>query len=253
MDKTPDTHLFALYVPDLSALCKRCTVGTSFTVDERELVRRVVRVLRLHVGESLILFDRGQSADVSVQELSSKKVVLQIETLQRHAAAPEPIITLGLPILKRKDLEEAIYAATEVGVNEIQLLETAKSGRLRSETADLERLERIVVAACEQAKHFTMPTIHPPLALADWIASAPRDAATIFFDPTGEPLGDVTNQLRTQKPSAVRLLLGPEADLTAEEKELLRVNLVTFCALTPTVLQAHRAVAVACGAVRSLL
>jgi len=252
MHKKSDAHLFALYYPDLSALCKRCTVGKSFTVDERELVRRIIRVLRLHVGESLIIFDHGQSAHVQVQELSSKKVTLRVDDIQHHKP-PKPTITIGLPILKRKDLEEAIYGATEVGVNEIQLLNTAKSGRLRSEAADIERLERIVVAACEQAKQFAMPTIHPPMGLADWVASAPRDATTIFFDPNGESLSTIANQLHKQKPAIVQLLIGPEADLTAEEKELLRVNQATFCKLTPTVLQAHRAVAVGCGAVRALL
>jgi len=48
-------------------------------------------------------------------------------------------------------------------------------------------------------------------------------------------------------------MIGPEGDLTAQEKELLKERGVQFLRLTPTILRAQQAVVVAMGIFRSLL
>jgi 16S rRNA U1498 N3-methylase RsmE len=51
----------------------------------------------------------------------------------------------------------------------------------------------------------------------------------------------------------ILLLVGPEGDLTLEEKEIVRANKFIFCALTPTIMRAVQATGLAAGFVRSLL
>jgi len=251
MKQQTNKHLFALYYPSLSINCSTITAGKTFTLGDRQLVHRISRVLRLRVGKELILFDRQQHAQLKIETLSPKEAQLQLATITPNIPL-KPTITIGLPLLKRRDLEEAIYATTEVGVNAIQLLETTKSDHLGTKDIKLERLERIVISAAEQAKQFALPTIHKPVPLADWLTNS-RFEAAVFFDPKGESLNTVADGLRSQKPKDISLLVGPEGDLTPDEKEQLHQHQFVFCALTPTVLQAHRAIALSCGAMRALL
>ncbi len=48
-------------------------------------------------------------------------------------------------------------------------------------------------------------------------------------------------------------VIGPEGDLTKEEKAYLKEQGFLFCALTPTVLRAQQAVALGLGILRSYL
>ncbi|PKN03448.1 hypothetical protein CVU75_02160, partial [Candidatus Dependentiae bacterium HGW-Dependentiae-1] len=51
----------------------------------------------------------------------------------------------------------------------------------------------------------------------------------------------------------ILLLVGPEGDLTEEEKGAISRAGVQFCKLTPTVLRAMQATAVGMGVVRSVI
>jgi len=246
----PDHHIFALYYPLLSERYGVVPVDSSFEFDDRELVHRMTRVLRLHTGKELVLFDRDKHMHVTIQATSEKKATLFVkEAKENHPL--QPTINLGLPLLKRRDLEEAIYAATEVGMNSIHLIETDKCERACDKQALYERLERVSIAAAEQAKQFALPPIHTPVPLEVWLQRS--TGITIFFDPDGSALYEVAGTLRDQQPQTINLLVGPEGDLISKEKETLRAKEATFCSLTPTVLRAHQAIAVGCGAIRALL
>ena len=49
------------------------------------------------------------------------------------------------------------------------------------------------------------------------------------------------------------MLVGPEGDLTHEEKQFVDDHGFIFCKLTPTIMRAHQAVAVGLGVLRSML
>ena len=59
--------------------------------------------------------------------------------------------------------------------------------------------------------------------------------------------------MHVDQPKQISLMVGPEGDLTMDEKELLKERDVQFLCLTPTVLRAQQAVAVSLGIFRSLL
>ena len=250
MHKKPDVHLFALYYASLSDTYRQMHANATLELTNRDLTHRISKVLRLQKGEQLILFDRTHHLHATLEDVQAKQIVLRTKPLLANTQ-PQPIITLGLPLLKRRDLEEALYAATEVGINAIQLLQTEKSSHLHKGDP-LSRLERIVSAAAEQAKQFALPTLYAPIPVAEWFTTVSSEAA-VLFEPDGEMLHTIADQLRATQPHHITLLLGPEGDLTPEEKQMARSQGFIFCALTPTILQAHRAVAVGCGAMRSLL
>lgn len=245
-----NSHEFALHVPELSKiLIKKGSKDfePTLTLAEQELVKRIKHVLRLEAGEQCILFDRTYHAEVVLTAVS-KTVQCTVKNYTSNKQL-EPKITCLLPLLKREALTDAIYAATELGATEIQLVITEK---IQRQAHDQERLERIVIAAAEQSKNFALPTLVSPQLLSDSIAKLVV-STRIFFDPQGNNLYNTITQLKKKEPENIVLLIGPEGDLSEKEKEFIKQQGFEFCALTPTVLRAPQALTVGLGALRSSL
>jgi len=238
-----ERHQFALFARE------REGVGTdqSLVLKDADLVRRMTNVLRLQVGDEIILFDRQTNRLLQINAIKKKEISGKI--LAKKSNLPlKPHIKLLLPVLKKEALSDALYNAVEAGANEIQLIYTYKAARPMA-GHDLERLERVAIAAAEQSKHFSFPVIQPPIPFERAIAL--NEGVGIFFDPNGSTVAHLQSFFADQK--KFHLLVGPEGDLTHEEKELLRTAGWHFCALTLTILRASQAVSVGLGIWRSLL
>ena len=96
-----------------------------------------------------------------------------------------------------------------------------------------------------------MPTLHEPQSFSECVQKV--EDSSFFFDSAGSDLLPVIQSLHVEKPAIISLLIGPEGDLTIQEKDLLKERGVNFLCLTSTVLRAQQAVAVSMGIFRSLL
>lgn len=239
MKQLSDTHLFALY---FSAL-HNPTVGAPLVMTDPEIVHRIATVLRMQVGEKVLLFKEGSFAQIRLEHLEKKQIRAEVIEVG-HQSSLEPRLLLGVPLLKREALEEAVYAATELGVQQIELIITEKS-RKNLHPNELDRLQRIMVAACEQAKYFYIPQLKPPVNLSTFMQHCTK---LLFCDPAGAPFSTVFSHKEAYEECTV--LIGPEGDLTLYEKEMLKKN-AQFIRLTPTVLRAPQAVAVLLGCLRT--
>ncbi|MDZ4124526.1 MAG: RsmE family RNA methyltransferase [Hydrogenophaga sp.] len=251
-------HEFALYVPMLTAALAGVRHSSSFFIDDALLVHRIQSILRLEPGDEIRLFDRRVQALCVVQAVNKKKVIFTVGEKKENSCVL-PVITFCLPLLKKEDLEAALYSLVELGATAVKLVITDKSRQLGSqerESKEFERLERIMIAAAEQSKQFAFPLLSEPISfqtLCKLFASHEPSVARIFFDPAGDDLFTVMTDLRTNRPAEILLFVGPEGDLTEEEKGALIKAGVRFCKLTPTVLRAMQATAVGMGVVRSVI
>lgn len=249
-------HEFAIYVPTLSTQSAEVWAGRTLILEYPEIVHRVCTVLRLKAGESAVLFDRQIELSVQVHAADKKRVTFVVGEKKTHHVL-QPAITFFLPVLKKEDLESALYSLVELGASAVQLVATEKARRVgpkEREEKELERLERIMIAAAEQSKQFALPELHAPIPFDQVVEQLKKtDAPSIFFDPDGEDLFTVMTDLRAQKPRHIFLLVGPEGDLTDQEKAQLAQVPVRACKLTPTVLRSVQAVAVGIGVVRSVI
>ena len=250
---TADTHEFSLYWSSISDWNSAVQEGESFTVEDADLCHRVVRVLRFVSGNTFILFDTN--VHVRVQLIASRaKRSIELKLLEKKEnVCLQPAITFFLPILKRDALEQAIYSLVELGATDIQLMSTEKVQRKWGGQKELDRLHIIMIAAAEQSKQYRIPTLHEPKLFAECAREMDDTERSFFFDPTGKELLPIIQSLHTEKPTNLSLMIGPEGDLTAQEKELLKERGVQFLRLTPTILRAQQAVVVAMGIFRSLI
>ena len=234
-------HKFAFYVPDIST-------GTVELTNE-SLCHRMAQVIRLGVGDECMLFNREVHTQVTITKIDKKTITVDIGKLIPNQTFNPPI-HFFLPLLKRESLEAAVYGLTELGATEIHLTVTQKSLQNISEK-QLQRLEKIIIAAAEQSKNFSFPLLKAPISFTDAIKQLPNKM--VFFDPEGEPIERVLKQLDKNNDEPIGLWIGPEGDLTSQEKELLKEHNVKFSRLTPTVLRSFQAVLVGVGIIRSLM
>jgi RsmE family RNA methyltransferase len=248
-----DKHEFALYKESLSLLIQKKGLGDSLVLSDETLFHRMMTVLRLRSNDQCILFDRDAYITATIDAFIGKKQV-QFTIHSIHSAVVlQPHITFLLPMLKREDYESALYSLTEVGVNSIQLISTQKTGNKWSGERDRDRAQRIIIAAAEQSKNFALPQLHEPISLQEALKKYNSCESKLFFDPQGKSFFDVMQMLHSTHSGNILLLVGPEGDLTLEEKEIVRANKFIFCALTPTIMRAVQATGLAAGFVRSLL
>jgi len=239
MKQLNNTHLFAIYWPPLTAFSGLGTI----ILNDPLLMHRLLTVLRMEQGDEWLLFFEGRFARVQLITVEKKHLNLKIIAVNQQSMLT-PAISVGLPLLKKEALEEAVYAATELGVQEINLIITEKS-RKQLHGFELERLNRIMVAACEQAKYFYLPLLKEPVTLPDFIANQPK---LFFFDPAGNSFQATLQKNLTA--SYYTTLIGPEGDLTPQEKEAIQDKIIPI-KLTPTILRAPQAITVGVGYLRT--
>lgn len=248
-----EKHEFALHIQSLSLLIQKKGPGSTVIFSDEKLFHRMVTVLRLRVDDTSVFFDQAIFITATIVAFVGKKQVhVVIKTIQPTTCL-QPKVTFLLPMLKRDDYEAALYALTEVGVNYIQLVFTQKTGNQWAGNRDSERAQRILISAAEQSKNFAYPQLLAPVSLEVALKQNSGAAVKLFFDPEGELFFDVMQTVHNSQPEHVLLLVGPEGDLSLEEKKIVRTNGFIFCALTPTIMRAVQAAALAAGFVRSLL
>ncbi|MCK4265552.1 16S rRNA (uracil(1498)-N(3))-methyltransferase [Candidatus Babeliales bacterium] len=254
MNEKANKHTFAIYFELLNSI-----IGSSAKVlrlDHRDVWKRLIKVLRLNVGESFILFDKSYYCLLSLKEESLRKkniiVADVIETSVNKVLSPE--IILACPILKKDDFEKVVYFAAELGVTEIVPLQTDRVSRKWGGDKELSRLNKIVISAAEQSKNFFLPNIKNLTTLDKFLnSSLDEKSKKIHLDVDGERLLGFIEECKRNAVDKIILTLGPEGDLTEKEKKLLKDYNFKFILLTPTVLKAEHAVVVGLGVLRSLL
>lgn len=243
-----EKHIFALHVPDLDTAQKqyRC-------LSAHPLYHRLAHVMRGAPGDELILFNQQIHITATVASINKKELVLKLGATEQNQQLG-PKITMLVSITKQDALEEAVYACAEFGASVIQPVITEKAYRQTLPEHALQRIRAQIIAGAEQAKHFAFPTLQEPSTLVDAIKQlTAQQCFPLFFDPEGQPLATVLEQITSTTPTHIAALIGPEGDLTNEEKALLAHANFIFCALTPTILRAPSATALGLGVLRAYL
>ena len=219
-----EKHEFSLYIESLSLLVQKKGPGSSITFSDEKLFHRMMTVLRLRINDACIFFDQKLFITATIESFVGKKQIHVLIQSVQSTIPLHPQITFLLPLLKRDDYEAALYALTEVGATVIQLIFTQKTGNKKIDSRDNERAQRILIAAAEQSKNFAYPQLKAPIPLEAALKQTSIISTKIFFDPQGAHLFNVINRLHNNQPEEIVLLIGPEGDLTAEEKTMAQKN-----------------------------
>lgn len=245
-------HQFFLYLaPHLTPH----TLGSSpvFSCKDSALFQRVHKVLRLRAGDSVTFFTGANAIDVSLTSSVSGKDTVTGTITAVVPTEPHPhSLTAAISLLKKDALEAAAYSAAQMGAAHITPIITAKSRDQYLNSREEERLQSMIIAACEQSKNPRIPKLNAPRTLESLLSQQKR-ATTICFDHTGTPLIDLAQHLAQEQPVKTCVLIGPEGGFTPDELTMITNSNALTAQLTNTILRSRDAACLGFGVISSLL
>lgn len=164
----------------------------------------------------------------------------------RHEPAPQPSITVVHALPKQRKLDEVIQRLTELGVDRIVPVHSARSqvelNPVKAAKAEA-RWKAVAQAAAKQSRRSRLPEIAP---VSTWGAAfSAADAGVVCWEES--QVGMQTALSSVGIPATVVVGIGPEGGLTPEEVHGVPLR---EASLGPTVLRTETAAVVAVAAVR---
>jgi 16S rRNA (uracil1498-N3)-methyltransferase len=201
----------------------------------------VLKVLRLRVGDALIVFD-GSGHEFAAEIESYAQSRVRVRVLEpRPAVAESPLrITLVQAVSRADRMDWTLQKATELGVHTIAPVLSARSiVKLEGEQArrKLGHWRTIVVNACEQCARSTLPLVREPEPLAQYLVRTRLSNRRFVLEPTG------ADELAAVPPGHgdLELLIGPEGGLEPTELEFAVRSGVRAVRLGPRMLRTETA------------
>ena len=182
----------------------------------KEAAVHICNVLRLKAGHPVVLFNGdGNEYSGELFDVSKKQTLVHIDT-QLGVSVESPLhIHLAQGISKGDRMDMVMQKSVELGVSEITPVITERcTVKLNNERWEKKHLHwhKIITSACEQCGRNTLPVLHQPLFLNEFIQqSTPQLRLTL--NPRSEKR---FTHLALPK-EGVRLLIGPEGGLSDNE------------------------------------
>ena len=179
------------------------------TITNREIINQWKNVLRLAVGDSLILGDgNGYEATAEIATLTSElaEVDLADQVLNKNESTIKA--TLYCAILKKENFELVVQKAVEVGISKIIPITTERTVK---QNLRQDRLEKIAKEAAEQSGRGIIPTIEPIADFKTALTQATGFGPTFIFDLTS------TEKFNSTSLPIINIFVGPEGGFTEKE------------------------------------
>ncbi|BBU97347.1 MULTISPECIES: 16S rRNA (uracil(1498)-N(3))-methyltransferase [Providencia] len=210
-------------------------INTTISLGD-DAANHVGRVLRMTAGQKLELFDgSNQTFSAEITEATKKNVFVHIENSQIDDRESPLDLHLGQVMSRGEKMEFTIQKSVELGVNTITPLLSERCGvRLDGERLEKKLLQwqKIAIAACEQCGRNRIPEIRPVQTLEAWCTENDGAFKVNLHPRATESINTLPTELKK-----VRLLIGPEGGLSADEIAMTANYQFTDILLGPRVLR----------------
>ncbi len=215
--------------------------GRTVRIADAEMVNQFRNVLKLGVGEMVVLCDgKGNEGIGTILKIHKDAVDVGVSEVRENTNEPERRVTLYMALLKRENFELAVQKATELGVTRIVPMITARTVKLDFKR---ERAEKIAKEAAEQSGRGIIPEIAEIAKYPEALASVMESGLSVFFDPSGVPCNTLKNQLAAVQ--QVGIFIGPEGGWDEKEIALAREKGCVIASLGTLILRGETAAIVA--------
>ena len=211
---------------------------------------RHARVLRLAVGEDVVLFDGlGREADARIDRLDAEGVTCGVLRWRLEANEPTRRVVLLQALPKGGKLDDIVRATTECGVGAIHLAQSERSvvkfdaGKAGTR---VERLVRIAQEAARQSERAHVPAITAHASVAAAARCAPASAARLVLSPRAGLAWTEASDGHDE----VWLAVGPEGGFSPDEERHLQADGWVLARLALPVLRVETAAPVAVAMLR---
>lgn len=224
-------HIF--YTPNLEA--------DGFRLPEDES-RHCSKVLRLQEGDTVHMVDgKGTFYTALLSDVGSRRCEVRVvQTEQQYGQPPYQIHIAVAPTKNIDRMEWFVEKATEIGIQEITLLQCQRSERKH---VNLERLEKIAVSAMKQSVKAYLPKIAGLLPFNAFLDTTPAIQSFIAHLEDKNRLSLREVFIRN---SSYCILIGPEGDFTPTEIAAAKARGIKPVTLGSSRLRTETAALVAC-------
>jgi 16S rRNA (uracil1498-N3)-methyltransferase len=191
--------------------------GPELVITDKEQLHHLTVVLRARSGDAIRLFDRlGSVYTGTIGLIKKEAVTVRIES--RRPVAPSKIeLTVACAIPKASGMDEVVDSLTQLGVNTIIPMLTARVvAKPDDQEKKLERWRKIALNAAEQSQRSSMPEIPAVWDLSEVIRQTA--GCHLKLVPTLEsPTLALNVFLRDFREGRIVVLIGPEGDFAVGE------------------------------------
>ena len=221
---------------------------------EIELPQRAARhcsVLRLHRGESIIVFN-GDGGEFVAELTRASGNIARVRLVSKRATERESPLAIELAqcVSSGNRMDLTLQKSTELGVSRIVPLASDRSiVKLTGQRADrrVAHWRNVVIAACEQCGRNRVPEVTAISNFHEFLATTAGPRLRLLLTP------DATQELKALTPAAtVTLLVGPEGGLSSDERRSAEGSGFIPVRFGPRVLRTETAPLAAIAAMQAL-
>ncbi|MCX7934538.1 MAG: 16S rRNA (uracil(1498)-N(3))-methyltransferase, partial [Planctomycetota bacterium] len=179
--------------------------------------QHAAKVLRLQPGDRLEIGDgEGKIGAARLQAINGGAVTAMVEEI-RFYPEPRPRLTLATAIPKGKRWQWLVEKCTELGAARLHPLRFRRS--IAQGEGDVGKWRRWALEASKQSRRIYLPRISAPQSFSDFL---PAHTGLLFWaTPAGAPAADYAG--RIQNAEEIAVIIGPEGDLTVEERKTCEI------------------------------
>jgi len=182
----------------------------------KEPANHLSNVLRLKPGHPVVLFNGdGNEYSAEIEEATKKHTTVYVSARLGISTESPLSIHLAQGVSKGERMDMVMQKSVELGVTEITPIITERCPvKLSAERwqKKQQHWQKIIISACEQCGRNTLPTLHEPISLTQWVQQS-GNQLRLLLHPAAEqkiPQLDMPRE-------GVRLLIGPEGGLADSE------------------------------------
>lgn len=219
------------------------------------------RVLRLAVGDKVVLFDgRGGEYNAIITQITRAEVAVQVSQHFDVERESPLAVSLAQALCAAEKMDLIVQKAVELGVDRIQPVAVSRSvARLSPERAArrVEHWQKVIISACEQSGRNRIPRIDPPVPLTDWLC---RQTARDGAETSGEghmrmilmPGARLALRGLPKPKGSVTLLVGAEGGFSPDEEAVSNAAGFVPVRLGARILRTETAALAALSAIQAL-
>jgi len=217
----------------------------------REKSHHLIQVLRLPQGNPVTLFNNKQQAFHGIIDAINKhQVTVMPSTPYQHNTESQLQITLVQSLCRGEKMDWIVQKTTELGINTIAPISSERSEvKIPAERRQkkINHWQTIAIAAAEQCKRHSIPTISPIQSINEWLDQAPTTTLITLDPQAGKSLSSLS-----PPQSTITLLIGPEGGFSDKELQQTQKHQATNASLGPRILRSETAAIIATGLCQAL-
>jgi 16S rRNA (uracil1498-N3)-methyltransferase len=230
-------------------LSKKIEDPQQIIINNKEIIKKIIKVLRKSVDDTFILFDnQAEEYEVKITDINKNQILcraIKRNFIDRELACD---INLYQALLKKDKLEWVLQKATEIGAKKIIPIISEHCVVKDLSKSKISRYEKILTEATMQSGGKITPELNKVLGFEKAITELNTDDFNLIAHEQ-ETDNKLINILQNNNSRKINLFIGPEGGFSEKEVNLAQRYAVLPFSLGKRILRAETAAIVACGTI----